>query len=183
MPILLFAIMVSLFSGFVAVERYWVSHLVHKSQDHMRRRSGTASEAIVLLDKALKMDPKNIEAQYAIGYASFMIGDLKSAKENYLQIYRIYPAYVNIAFNLASCYYKENRWIEALFYAKESYKQYPGYTPNGVMLGYCYYYLKDPEKAFNYCRMILERDPENQGALSLKQKLSVISEGGIYDRY
>lgn len=176
---LLIIVLITLFSFYTGSKRYYSSCLVHKSQDHMKRKVGNASNAISILDKALKIDSKNIEALYAKGYASFMIGEIDSAEEYYLKIYQVYPGYVNIAFNLASCYYKNNNWTEALFYAKESFRQYPGYTPNGVMLGYCYYYLRDPKSALYYCRMILERDPGNQGALNLKQKLSAIEEGGL----
>lgn len=172
-------ILSSFISLYNASRRYYASHLVYKSQDHMRRKIGNAKSAIEYLDKAIAIDHKNVEAIYAKGYASFMIGDIVNAERHYLRIYCIYPAYINIAFNLASCYYKNSNWIDALYYAKESFRQYPGYTPNGIMLGYCYYYLNELKKSKYYCDMILEREPQNSTALALKQKLDSIERGGV----
>jgi tetratricopeptide (TPR) repeat protein len=99
------------------------------------------------------------------------------AIDDYEQVQRLAPNYVNNAFNTASCYYRKGDWVNAIKYAAISHEHFPDYMPNTVMLAFCYYYIRQPNTALGYCKMVLQKNPGNQKIVDLKQNLESILQG------
>lgn len=127
--------------------------------------------AIINLDKSLSLNNKNIEAYYQRGYVHFNMERYDQAIKDYATVNRYAPHYVNLAFNMASCYYRKRDWTHAILWAEQSNEDYPTYTPNMVMLAHCFYYNREPQKALVYCEKVLRVNKNNEKMVLLKNKL------------
>ncbi len=130
--------------------------------------------ALELLEKAAALREKQVEAWYQRGYVHFNMNLFDRAIADYDQARKLAPNYVNIAFNTASCYYRKNDWVNAIKYAAISHEHFPDYTPNSVMLAFCYYYLRQPQTALMYCNKALKIDPGNRKIMDLRKELMAL---------
>ncbi|MGD9200912.1 MAG: O-antigen ligase family protein [Chitinispirillia bacterium] len=140
----------------------------------MSSLKGDYNRALIFLDKSVSFNKKVVDAFYQRGYVYYHLNNFDRAIENYEQVRKLAPNYVNIAFNTASCYYRKNDWVNAIKYASISNNHFPQYEPNKVMLAFCYYYVQQPLKALEYCNKILQNNPDNEKIRNLTRKLYII---------
>ncbi len=169
-----FVVILVLFGGLgkTAVASYVADVKVHRAS--LQTMKGDYQKALVYLEQALALNKKEVEAYYQRGYVNFNINLYEQAIDDYEQVQRLAPDYVNIAFNTASCYYRKNDWANAIKYAAISHAHFPGYEPNTVMLAFCHYYIQQPHIALNYCNLILNRNPNHEKILGLQNTLRQI---------
>jgi TolA-binding protein len=81
------------------------------------------------------------------------------------------PHYVNVDFNLASCFYKKGDWEKAIHHAKISHKRFPDYLAGMMLLAYAHYQMGQHQKAVAICDQVLKRYKGHHAALSLRKKI------------
>ncbi len=158
--------------GKTALANYVSNVYVHKAS--VKTIKGDYKGALEYLEKAISLRKKEVEAYYQRGYVHFNMNLFDQAIDDYEQVQRLAPNYVNIAFNTASCYYRKHDWVNAIKYAAISHDHFPGYEANTVMLAFCYYYIRQPQVALEYCEKVLQINSDNQKILDLKKNLKEI---------
>ena len=126
------------------------------------------------LNRAIALRPRSVEAYYQRGYVRFMRGEHDKALDDYRKVQEFMPHYLNTEFNMASCYYAQRDWPNAIRMAHESNTIFPGYFGPLRMLAFCYYYTMQPEKALDYCNKLLAIDRYEPKGEELKETLENI---------
>jgi len=169
--LLILSVAVSLFFLLSArVYANYVSDLFFQ-QGHRLYRTSTGH---FYYNRALALNPRSVEAWYQRGFLLFHEKRYKDALWVYLKADSLAPGYENIAFNLASCYYRLRDWKNAMKQADRSVRMFPDYLPALRMSAFCKYYLGDAYSAQKKCRQILEKWPFDEKMLKLQQNLERI---------
>lgn len=130
-------------------------------------REGNYEMSKMKLDKALELDPDYIGAHEAIAVLYGRVGEDKLADKHYRKALRLDPERAQSHNNYGQFLCSQGRYEEA---EKEfmSAANNPFYASPGLPLtnaGLCAARAKDEEKAENYFRMALQKDPEFAPAL------------------
>jgi len=159
-------------TGMRAVIRSYQSDILLKRAT-IYSSKGRHDPALWYLNRAVALRPNSVEAYYQRGYVFFQKGFTDRALGDYKSVNKLAPNYVNTAFNTASCYYRKRDWANAIRMAKQSHRLFPDYDAPLLMLANCYYYIRQPQKALDYCNLLLKLDkyPSNRKAGNLKNRL------------
>ncbi|MDM8549849.1 tetratricopeptide repeat protein, partial [Desulfobacterales bacterium HSG2] len=172
-----FAVAMAILLIFGATGKKILAHYV--SDVYMSKAYGFASrgnydEALKLLNHAIRLQDKSVEAYYQRGFVHFSENRIDRAIEDYDKVIEMAPNYVNVDFNLAACFYKKKDWINTIRLANISHRLFPDYLPNMMMLAYSYHNMGKHQKSLTYCDLILKRYKGHQPALKFRQKLEGI---------
>jgi len=132
---------------------------------------GDHDKALEYLNRAVASQSDAVEAYYQRGFAHFAKNQLDKALDDYRKVNDLVPNYVNVNFNLASCFYKKGNWPETIRMAGVSHRLFPDYLPPVMLLAYAHYHMGQFEKSLFYCDLVLKRYQGHKPALNLRQKL------------
>jgi len=131
-------------------------------------------KALKYLDSAIELQPASVEAYYQRGFVHFSKKQTDQAIADYERVSQMAPHYVNVDFNLASCFYREKDWKNAIRMASISHRLFPDYLAGMMTLAYAHHYNGQHQKSLSYCELILKRYKGHKPALQLRQKLEEI---------
>ena len=132
--------------------------------------------AITHLNRSILLNDKNVDAYYQRGFIFFNKDLIRRALDDYQRVQKLAPNYVNVNFNMASCYYRMRNYEDAIRMAGISLRLYPDYEPPIMMLANCYYYIQKPKIALEYCKLLLRKNPKHLQAIKLYHHLERIFE-------
>lgn len=131
-----------------------------KAQDFMQK--GKKQQAVRLLDEAIALYPKNLQALKVAALLNYELGRLGVAAQ-YLQDYiQLNNQNAEIFYWLSLIYYKMQRYELAVMYAKKATSLRPVFPEAYNILGLAFYSLNKKEEAKEILKKALSQDPENQ---------------------
>lgn len=137
-------------------------------------RQGRPELAVERLERALDQNPRLAAAHSTLALAYDQLGDPDSAEEHYRRAARLQPSDPNVANGYAVFLCRQNRWHEAepFFRRAASNPTYP--TPAAALTnaGLCASSAGEAERAEEYFREALARDPRFPDALAALMDLS-----------
>jgi len=136
---------------------------------------GNYDNSFEYLEVAVSANPKSVEAYYQRGFVFFSQNRIDAAINDYKKVNEMSRDYVNVNFNIASCFYKKKDWDAAIREAEISHRLFPDYVPTIMLLAYGCYQAGKFEKASEYCDSVLQRYKGHKPALKLRQQLEVIN--------
>lgn len=137
-------------------------------------RQGRADLAVENLKRALEENPRFADAHSAIALAYDQLGDLESAEEHYKRATQLDPSNAAAQNIYAVFLCRHDRWPEAERYFQRAADNSRYETPEAALTnaGTCARNAGDLEKAEQYFRAALERNPEYPDALDSMLELS-----------
>lgn len=127
------------------------------------------------LGGAITANPKSVEAYYQRAFVFFSQKRIDAAIADYEKVNELSRDYVNVHFNMASCFYRKKDWPRALHEALISHRLFPDYVPGMMLLAYGCYQTGQFEQAEKYCSAVLQRYKGHKAALKLRQQLEGIN--------
>ncbi len=149
------------------------------------------AEAKTVLEKALKMDPRNIEAMYYLGHIAEDQGDYKAAEGRFEQVLRSAPDNLGSLFELGNIYTHEENYERARDYYERAVKASPSFPPTYYRLSVLYRRLKNFDRAnamFALFQKYQQSDRDKQsyhphGVLTFLAQTQDLSESERMQRY
>ena len=108
---------------------------------------GQFDESLKILNKAIKLDDKNIHVLNNLGLAHSSIANYQIANEYYNRALKVKPDYLNALINLANLKEKLNLNTDAIEVLKIALKHYPDDYFLHYTIGTIYQFLGDFEKS------------------------------------
>lgn len=164
---------VGILASYIATRKYLADIAVKHAYDFAN--DGRNDAALKVLNQAITFDSKSVDAIYQRGFILFSQGQYEAAIDEFLHVNHLAPGYLNSYFNLASCYYRQRDFVNAIRYAEFSYTSFPSYEPSAVLLSYLYYYSGYLDKAKHVVSSALNDFPDNPKLISLISKIETAS--------
>lgn len=132
---------------------YWVL------KGQFANRGGATEDGMSFLNKAIELDPDNVDAVFRLAYSCDLRGEDDKAIELYERCVSEPPMHVNAMINLAVLYEDHGRYDEAETYLKEVLRHFPNHKRAAM-------FLKDVESSQDmYYDEDLERTREKHDAV------------------
>lgn len=133
--------------------QYWLL------KGQIANRGGEIEDGMSFLNKAIELDPDNVDAVFRLAYSCDLRGDDDKAIELYERCVSEPPMHVNAMINLAVLYEDHGRYDEAETYLKEVLRHFPNHKRAAM-------FLKDVESSQDmYYDEDLERTREKHDAV------------------
>jgi lipoprotein NlpI len=127
-------------------------------------QKGDFKEAIELANKAIKLDPKNPAAYFALGYASYSLRQNEEAVKALRELLKLNPKLTTVRDRLGDALLKLGRFDEAVAEFDEYLKANPKDAPQHWRRGIALYYagkFEEGRKQFDLHRTVNPEDVEN----------------------
>jgi lipoprotein NlpI len=125
---------------------------------------GKNKEAIELVSKAIKLDPKNFDAYYTLGSAHYSLRQNEEAVKAYREVIKLNPKSVAVHDHLGNALLKLGRFDEAITEFDDYLKSNPKAAPDHWRRGIALYYagkFDEGRKQFDLHRTVNPEDVEN----------------------
>jgi tetratricopeptide (TPR) repeat protein len=124
-------------------------------------QKGRLDEAIAHLQKALEIDPDDVETQNALGYALLQMGRAEESFAHFQRALEIEPNRVAaVHYNLGHALLQRGRVDEAVSHLQRALEIDPSYVPAYSDLGYALLQKGRVEESFAHLQRALEIDPD-----------------------
>ena len=131
---------------------------------------GQFDESLKILNKAIKLDDKNIHVLNNLGLAHSSIANYQMANEYYNRALEIKPDFLNALINLANLKEKLNLNTDAIEVLKIALKHYPEDYFLHYTIGTIYQFLGDFKKSHFHYQKSLSINPSYTEIYRLKSK-------------
>jgi tetratricopeptide (TPR) repeat protein len=129
---------------------------IYYAEAYVKELEGNYAEALELYNKALSLDPQNLETRLKIAYINMLRLDLETSASMAEQIIEIYPDSAQAHLIRALSYENLSKMDEAL----ESYSKYLDLSPDDIKIGHkmaqMFYDKDDIDKAVKYGLQVWE---------------------------
>lgn len=136
-----------------------------------RLRKGNARSALPLLEKALAMEPSNIEGRLHMGVALYLLGRYREAETHFRFVVALDPNNAHALLNLAATYDAQGRVDDALPLLRKVAQLFPEVPDVHYNLAVALAKKGDRKGAIAALRQELERHPDHFHALRLLRAL------------
>ena len=133
--------------------------------------SGRYADAFLELNRALAINPDNIDAHAHLIWLCGRLGDYAKAEEHYRRGIEIVPNDVRVLYNWGSLERRRGRYREAREALEKVLDLDAGHARAHAELGYVLEQLDEPEAAAEHYRRSLALEPDNQDARTLLDRL------------
>ena len=143
------------------LEKNPLSWMAHDNFAAVLMQKGQLDEAIAHLQKALEIDPDDVETHNTLGYALLQKGQAEEALSHFQRALEIEPNRVaSVHYNLGHTLLQKGRVDEAISHLEKALKIDSSYVPAYSDLGYALLQKGRVEESFAHLQRALEIDPD-----------------------
>ncbi|HEX2683141.1 MAG TPA: tetratricopeptide repeat protein, partial [Ferruginibacter sp.] len=127
-------------------------------------KAGQEKRSLYCYERAIKINPRAIEAKIGFGYPSYLLDDMTDLIEQDKKILEIDPNNKVTNGNLALIYFYNKEYTKALPYFQKVVQMYPFDYDNNLSLAWTCLYLDKKAEAEKYFNIVLLYSPTDPSA-------------------